>query len=116
MGPIAEWLARIEFKLDTLLRAIAKPMYLSTPMEFSTDPCPVCKEAVQYQLHHQLGYVLRRCGCKTGKIPSTIPLVPVGDNNGDTNRSRRETSNKATDSEISEGGSTGETSPRRVRR
>jgi hypothetical protein len=113
MGPIAEWLARIEFKIDLLLKALVGSTAFKTPMEFSTEPCPVCREPVLYQLHHQYGFVIRRCGCKTGKVPSTIPLVPLGDTNGS-----KERRNEGSDSGSEDGtwGETGDTYTGRVRR
>jgi len=71
---LAEALARIEHKLDCMVRATSTPVY---PMHFSGNVCPSCNQAVDYQIDVQHQVVVRRCGCSTGKVPSAIPLLPV---------------------------------------
>lgn len=77
---IAEAIARLEHKIDALLRHNNVRV---DPMQFTGVPCPVCKMNIDYviDLEHQV--VTRRCDCKTGKIPPTTPLFPVpGVSNG----------------------------------
>ncbi len=84
LGIIAEALLRVEHKLDALLTFIGvKPI----PMHFIGQKCPSCLYNIDYliDVEHQL--VKRRCNCKTGKIPSTISLLPVGDDNAKASRS-----------------------------
>lgn len=75
---LAEALLRIEHKLDAILHAFE---IVAKPMGFIGTACPVCKQPVQYQMDIVHNVVKRRCGCATGMIPSTIPLIPVGDSN-----------------------------------
>jgi hypothetical protein len=72
---IAEAVLRIEHKLDAILRHLLVPMPL--PMHFSGSMCPACGQLVDYQIDFKNQVVVRRCGCKTGKIPSAIPMLPV---------------------------------------
>ncbi len=74
---LAEALARIEFKLDLLLKAaeLLPPM----PMHFQGHTCPVCGLPVDHQIDLVKNVVVRRCGCKTGKQPALTPLFPVLD-------------------------------------
>lgn len=74
-GIVTEWLARIEHKLDALLRWNGVPM--PAPMHFVGSLCPACGALIDYQVDFTNGVVVRRCDCKTGKVPSTIPLLPV---------------------------------------
>lgn len=71
---LAEALARIEHKLDYLLRHHNVPVY---PMHFSGNICPVCNKAVEYVVDVKSQVVNRRCDCSTGKVPSAIPALPV---------------------------------------
>lgn len=75
---LAEAVARIEAKLDMIL---GKLQFLEgTPypqVHFIGTPCPVCKQVIDYQVDLTHNVVVRRCGCKTGKQPSAIPLVPI---------------------------------------
>jgi len=74
-GLIMEALARIEHKLDALMRWTGVPM--PPPMHFVGTQCPACGMNIDYQVDLNHGVVVRRCNCKTGKVPSTIPLLPV---------------------------------------
>lgn len=88
LGIIAEWLARIEHKLDLLLNTIGGT---HLPMHFVGHSCPVCKKNVDYQIDIGKNVVTRRCGCSTGKLPMTVPLTPVdinGELNGNTSSNR----------------------------
>lgn len=74
---LAEALARIEHKLDLLLDGLFMKNTVHNKVHFIGQTCPVCLEYVDYQIDVQHQVVVRRCGCKTGKIPSAIPLLPV---------------------------------------
>jgi hypothetical protein len=71
---LAEALARIEHKLDYLLRHHNVPIY---PMHFSGNICPTCNKQVEYLIDVKSQVVVRRCDCGTGKVPSAIPSLPV---------------------------------------
>lgn len=71
---IAEALARVEHKLDALLRHHNVPVF---PMHFTGNLCAGCGTVVDYQIDIEHQVVVRKCQCKTGKIPSPIPLLPV---------------------------------------
>jgi hypothetical protein len=91
----AESLARIEHKLDLVLkvqtimlnvmRSTNGPIIIDQPQV--GDPnhtCPVCAQPVTYGIDLGAGIVSRKCGCKTGKIainlndfaPPTQPRRP----------------------------------------
>ncbi len=75
LAHIMEALARIEHKLDAMMRWVGVPM--PPPMHFVGTMCPACGNMIDYQVDFQHGVVVRRCGCKTGKVPSTMHLLPV---------------------------------------
>lgn len=78
---IAEAVLRVEYKLDALLRFLKIPVAM--PMHFIGHQCPGCNSPVDYVIDIQHQVVVRRCNCKTGKVPSTIPLLPLqGTTNG----------------------------------
>jgi len=79
---LAEALARIEHKVDHLIRHLNVPVY---PMHFSGNACPVCSKAIDYQVDVKSQIVTRRCDCTTGKVPSAIPLLPVAPPTGAPN-------------------------------
>lgn len=79
---IAEALARIEHKLDSMLRHNQVPVY---PMHFSGNLCAGCQKVIDYQIDVQHQVVVRKCDCKTGKVPSAIPLLPVAPTPGAKN-------------------------------
>lgn len=86
LGILAEAVLRIEHKIDLVLGRLgfldASPNKM---MHFIGNMCPVCCQAVDYQIDITHNVVVRKCGCKTGKQPSTIPLTPVtGVQNGNT--------------------------------
>lgn len=78
---LAEAILRVEYKLDLILKALG--LGNIPPMHFIGQMCPACGKPIDYQLDVVDSIVIRRCGCKTGKIPATIPLLPVqGTGNG----------------------------------
>ena len=72
---IAEAVLRIEHKLDAIMRFLKVP--LPAPMHFVGSLCPGCGMMIEYQVDFQHQVAVRRCGCKTGKVPSAIPMFPV---------------------------------------
>lgn len=78
LGILAEALARVEHKLDLVLKALK---FLGTEpfmqMHFAGNMCPVCNQTIDYQVDLTHNVVTRKCGCKTGKQPSSIPLIPL---------------------------------------
>ena len=77
LGIIAEAVLRIEHKVDAILRAVLPKGQSVQPLHFIGQQCPVCTAPVDFTVDVQKGVVVRRCGCKTGKVPSMIPLTPV---------------------------------------
>jgi hypothetical protein len=66
---IMETLARIEHKVDLLLiLALRNGKAIGLPAVGAEFQCPVCKQEVVYTVAINDGVVLRKCGCKTGKI------------------------------------------------
>lgn len=95
---LAEALARIEHKLDYLLRHHNVPVL---PMYFTGNACPVCNKLIEYQIDVKHQVVVRRCDCTTGKIPSAIPLSPVpqvGASNGNASPDAEAAGDRAEDS------------------
>ena len=80
---IAEALARIEHKLDAILRHGKVPA--PPPMSFMGATCPACNQTVEYQVDLQNNVVVRKCQCSTGKFVSMIPLFPTLQPPGVTN-------------------------------
>lgn len=77
---VAEALARIEHKLDLILQRLGFLDKTPLPqMQFVGMQCPVCQQQVQYQIDMTHNVVVRRCNCTTGKVPSLIPLSPIGE-------------------------------------
>lgn len=72
---IAEALARIEHKLDAILRHGRVPA--PAPMSFMGTTCPACNQTIEYQVDLQHNVVVRKCQCSTGKFVSSIPLFPT---------------------------------------
>lgn len=86
LNVIAEAVLRIEYKLDLMLKAAGISSQM--PMHFIGHMCPVCNHSIDYVVDIQHQVVVRRCDCKTGKVPSTIPLIPVsGTLNGEATTS-----------------------------
>lgn len=79
MGILAEALARIEHKLDLLLANQSPPF---KPVHFYGNTCPLCSKKVDYVVDVYNNVVMRKCGCSTNKQPSSVPLTPVGEKNG----------------------------------
>lgn len=71
---LAEALARIEHKLDLILRAW--PAANVVPMSFLAT-CPVCKKLVEYQIDLNSNVVRRCCGCSSNILPSVVPMYPT---------------------------------------
>jgi len=84
---IAEALARVEYKLDLAINGLKilteGKNFTCKPMEFTGHACPVCLHPVSYEVDIPKCVVVRRCECKTGKLPPTIPLTPVETKSGD---------------------------------
>lgn len=72
---LAEGLARLEYKVDILLRQLIGA--ITTPMSFPGQTCPACTSFIDYQIDVAKGVVVRKCKCSTGKVPPMIPLMPV---------------------------------------
>ena len=79
---LAEQLARIEHKVDAICREVG---IKTSPMYFVGLQCPVCKQDITYLIDVVSQVVVRRCGCSTGKVPSTMPLLPVAPQSGASN-------------------------------
>ena|SRR5258708_5658736 len=87
---LAEALARVEYKLDLVIKFMGMPPS-TVPMHFQGQTCPICLKVVDYQINLGKNVVTRRCGCSTGKLPMTVSLIPVdpsGGINGNTAESR----------------------------
>lgn len=79
LGIIAEAVIRIEHKLDVVIRALQflNPKEQIPQVHFVGTTCPVCNQIIDYQVDLTNNVAVRRCGCKSGKVPSSIPLFPV---------------------------------------
>lgn len=86
LGILAEAVLRIEHKLDIIMTRLGFLDPTPCPqLGFLGTTCPVCKSMIEYQIDITHNVVVRKCGCKTGKQPSTIPLIPItGAQNGNT--------------------------------
>jgi len=83
---VTEALARIEHKLDLILRAIKyQEAPERMPMDFIGHECPVCGQLVKYTVDLINNVVVRRCQCTTGKLAPTSPLFPATPTIGDAN-------------------------------
>lgn len=78
LSRLAESLAQLHHKVDAILRHFDVK---TKPIHFIGENCPVCKRPIDYQIDHLANVVVRKCGCSTGKVPSTLPLIPIGDQN-----------------------------------
>jgi hypothetical protein len=103
---MAESLARVEHKLDMVLRwlrTMGNTVSLSQVGDES-HKCPLCSATVSYVVDVLKKVVVRKCGCKTGKIaPVDLslfepPAIPArkgesdeqrNQENGDDSRGRR---------------------------
>lgn len=82
-GIITEALARIEYKIDLVLKHLKIPVTLMQPMHFVGVQCPACQMMIQYTVDPVHGVVTRQCNCKTGKVavpPLKLPAVLGEDN------------------------------------
>lgn len=75
---IAEGLVRLEHKIDAIMRHL---QVKSRPMHFIGEACPVCSKPIDYRIDPTANVVARKCDCSSGKIPSGIPLLPIGETN-----------------------------------
>lgn len=77
---LAEALCRIEAKQDVIIRALKVPSVLLLPFDSPGQSCPVCKKSVEYQINVTKKVVVRKCGCRTGKVPPDMDLFnqPIG--------------------------------------
>jgi hypothetical protein len=99
LGILSEALARVEHKLDVLLKFLGA---FGTPMHFPGQTCPLCKNVIDYQVNIMKNVVVRKCGCTSGKQPMSIPLTPLGDNNATSTTTRNTgTTGQEFDSEFS---------------
>ena len=74
LAVLAEALARVEYKLDSIIKALNLPVM---PMQsVMSSVCPVCSRTVTYQMDIVNGVVVRKCDCSTGKLPPTLSLLP----------------------------------------
>ncbi len=70
---IMEALARIERKQDYILEIVCKFAGVTELPQISEPmACVVCKQQISYDVDINEGVVLRKCGCKTGKIALNI--------------------------------------------
>lgn len=70
---IMEAIARVEYKVDAIMRHLKVPM--PAPMHFAGSMCPGCGMLIDYQVDLQHGVVVRKCNCKTGKIPTKLEFL-----------------------------------------
>lgn len=78
LGILAEAVLRIEHKLDIIMTRLGFLDPTPPPqLGFVGTTCPVCRSMIEYQIDITNNVVVRKCGCKTGKQPSTIPLIPI---------------------------------------
>ena len=96
---ILEALARIEHKTDLVLEIVAKLAGFTNNSQLpkvgdTTHPCILCSQPVQYDLDINEGVVLRKCGCKTGKIALNLgafaPPTPLKKVNADDEQREQE--------------------------
>lgn len=100
---IMEALARIERKVDMMLEITCKLAGVtSLPQISEPSPCVVCSEQIRYDVDITEGVVLRKCGCKTGKIalnigafaPPTLPTKKDKEDGIDEQEDRRDSSRR----------------------
>jgi hypothetical protein len=63
---LAEALARVEFKLDLIMKHLK--ITAPVPMSYQGQSCPVCNFPVEYQVDISKQVVVRKCQCGTGKV------------------------------------------------
>lgn len=107
---VAEAILRLEHKIDALMKHFK---IITQPMHFIGNTCPVCNKPIDYQIDTMKSVVVRKCDCKTGKIPSSIPLETIiGGNNAGT----RSNTGGLTDAEVSYWGEGGSSSSGDIRK
>jgi hypothetical protein len=92
---LAEAISRVEHKVDLLLVLVAKTLplnpanqkFLEELLKYaqvgsSQHKCPLCSQPVEYIVDSIDAIVVRKCGCKTGKIALDLkafapPALPV---------------------------------------
>lgn len=72
---LAEALARIEHKMDMIVKHLNIPSML--PMGYPGHICPVCKTNIDYQIDIMKQVVVRKCLCSTGKVVFTININQI---------------------------------------
>lgn len=94
---ILEALARIEHKIDLFLWLVlgGDQKTILRNVGDVNHVCPVCQNAVEYQIDVNEGVVLRKCGCKTGKVALNLgafapPALPTKKEQEDEQRSDEE--------------------------
>lgn len=94
---LMEALSRIEHKLDLCLKRDQQ-----SKVGDPTHVCPVCNQAVDYNVDIEDSVVIRKCGCKTGKIALDIskfapPITikkKVDDNDGTDEEDRNDANSR----------------------
>jgi hypothetical protein len=96
---LAEAVARLEYKLDLVLHALRSSGSLSMcmPMDLPGHSCPACLQPVAYDVDLGSCVVVRRCECKTGKLPPTLPIFPVEPSEKDKDNERRDSDDEPRD-------------------
>lgn len=75
---IMEALARIEFKLDQVMKKVGITPVSVVPMSYmGVHNCPACGLVINHQIDFEHNVVKRVCGCSTGKQPITLDLTPA---------------------------------------
>ncbi len=70
---LAEALARVEYKLDLLLRNLGA---INAPLMSRESNCPACTKDFRYLIDTTNGMVVRSCGCSTGLFPMKLQFNP----------------------------------------
>ena len=109
MKVLAEQVAQIQHKLDAVIRHFKIKV---SPVHFVGEQCPLCLRPVDYKIDPFVNVVERKCGCSTGKMPSTIQLTPIGDNSAKPSLITDDRSGN----ENSESSATSPTRPNKLRR
>lgn len=97
-----ESLSRIEHKLDLYLKTLSDGKSSNSKVGDPTHICPLCNQTVDYNVDIEDSVVIRKCGCKTGKIALDIskfapPITlkkKVEDNDGTSEEDRDDTDSR----------------------